>query len=86
MAPSTASKVPTDEATLEADLLTAHATHDTVRLAHLYALAAKMSEDAGRSEEAGYRTTQAYVFALECGDTDLITTLKRKLIAAGREE
>ncbi len=86
MAPSTDSEVPTDEATLEAELLNAHAGHDTERLAQLYALAAKISEDAGRSEEAGYRTTQAYVFALECGDTDLITTLKRKLIAAGREE
>lgn len=74
------------EKALDADLLKAHRIHDAAALARLYADAAQMSEQAGRVEEACYRRTQAYVFALESGATALAASLRQKLIAAGREE
>ncbi len=76
----------TEEAELEAKLLRAHETQNTAALADLYAEAARLSEEAGRTEEACYRCTQAYVYALESGATKLAEDLKLKLIEQGREE
>ncbi len=76
----------TDEAELEAKLIQAHEVGDISALAKLYASAAELSEKAGRTEEACYRCTQAYVYALESGAEQLAANLKQKLIAHGREE
>lgn len=78
--------VPPEEAELEAKLLHAHEMHDTTALAGLYAAAAQLSDEAGRTDEALYRCTQAYVYALECGAAELAAELKHKLVAHGREE
>lgn len=53
-----------DRAVLEAALLDAHAVGDRAALVTLYAEAAD-----GASDAAAFFLTQAYVFALEIGDT-----------------
>ncbi len=75
-----------DERALEDALLSAHERGDTALLAELYRQAGKLSEDAGRTEEACFRYTQAYVYALESGAESLARELKDKLKAEGREE
>lgn len=75
-----------DEDALEDQLLRAHERGDAADLARLYAEAAEQSEAAGRADEAGYRYTQAYVYALEGGVAELACQLKTILVAQGREE
>ncbi|MCP5080482.1 MAG: hypothetical protein GY948_02165 [Alphaproteobacteria bacterium] len=75
-----------EEAELEAKLLHAHELHDTSALAELYAMAAQLSEEAGRTEEVLYRSTQAYVYALESGAVELAAQMKHRLVEHGREE
>ena len=75
-----------EERQLEAELLRAHEAQDSAMLAELYAQAARMSDAAGRTDEACYRSTQAYVYALESGAAELAAELKQQLIAQGREE
>ena len=74
------------ERALEDALLRAHEHQDKGALAQLYHEAGKLSEVAGRSEEACFRYTQAYVYALDSGAEDLAGELKEKLKAQGREE
>lgn len=74
------------EADLEAKLLEAHARHDGVMLAQLYAKAAAKSEQDDQIDEACFRYTQAYVFALENGLTSLASDIHRQLLSYGREE
>ena len=71
---------------LEQELLLAHSRGDGVSLAELYAEAAKQSSAAGRVDEACFRYTQAYVFALENGLDSLASDLHSQLLAYGREE
>lgn len=86
MSPSEPDLVASDMSVLEADLLQAHHNQDGAALARLYFAAGELSEQAGHTDEAGYRYTQAYVFALESGETALADRLRQKLIASGREE
>ena len=74
------------EGDLERQLLEAHARGDGVSLATLYAEAAAQSEAFGEIDEACFRYTQAYVFALENGLNPLADTVHRQLLAHGREE
>lgn len=74
------------EAELEAQLHKAHERHDGAALARLYAEAARLSANAGRTDEASYRRTQAYVFALECGNETLAAEMRQMLVSEGREE
>ncbi len=74
------------ERALEDALLSAHEREDKRRIAQLYRDAAQLSEAAGRTEEAYFRYTQAYVYALESGSEELAGELKDKLRAEGREE
>ena len=74
------------ERALESALLSAHERQDKGRIAQLYRQAGQLSEDAGRTEEAFFRYTQAYVYALESGSDVLAGELKDKLKANGREE
>ncbi|MGR3320968.1 MAG: hypothetical protein ACU0DK_03435 [Pseudooceanicola sp.] len=67
-------------AELNAAILAAHAAGDRVALAALYAQAAG---GAGEAERAFF-LTQAYVFALECGDATA-AALRAQLVALGRE-
>ena len=71
---------------LESRILDAHARGDGVSLAHLYAEAAAQSEGSGKTDEACFRYTQAYVFALENGLKPLAAQIHRQLLAHGREE
>ncbi len=73
-------------AELELKLLRAHAHGDGSSLAKLYAEAAAQSESAGLIDEACFRYTQAYVFALESGLVPLASTIREKLQKHGREE
>ncbi|MEM1200586.1 MAG: hypothetical protein AAGI06_14895 [Pseudomonadota bacterium] len=75
-----------EEHGLEDALLSAHEREDKAEVAELYRKAGKLSEDAGRTEEAFFRYTQAYVYALESGSEALAHELKEKLKAKGREE
>lgn len=68
-------------ATLDAQVLAAHAAGDRAALAALYAKAAAMAPE--RDAEAFY-LTQAYVYALEAGDS-AAKTLHARLAALGRE-
>ena len=45
-----------------------------------------MSETSGRVDEACFRYTQAYVYALECGDKSCATAARARLLAFDREE
>ena len=71
---------------LERELLAAHHSGDRKQLAALYRQAAELSEQAARTDEACFRYTQAYVFALESGANELASELRNKLVAYGREE
>lgn len=66
---------------LEKALQAAHAAGDGARLARLYARAADTAPDV---ETAGFMLTQAYVFALECGDA-MAPALHSRLCRTGRE-
>lgn len=54
-------------ATLEAELLAAHAAGDVARLSGLYAQAAMSAERGGERERAAFYLTHAWVFALDAG-------------------
>ena len=71
---------------LENLLLEAHARHDGASLARLYAEAAAHSEQQERIDEACFRYTQAYVFALESGLGSLASDVHSRLLRYGREE
>ncbi len=71
---------------LDEQLLEAHQQDDWQKLAQLYRRAAELSEDGGRTEEACFRYTQAYVFALQCGADKQALEIRNILVAYGREE
>ncbi|MEM7429050.1 MAG: hypothetical protein AAF441_23425 [Pseudomonadota bacterium] len=71
---------------LEERLLRAHDRNDGESLAALYAEAADLSERSGRIDEACFRYTQAQVYALEHGQTELAARVRAKLLSYGREE
>jgi hypothetical protein len=66
---------------LNARLLTAHESGDTVALVGLYTEAA---DTAHNPDAAGFYLTHAYVFALELGHPSA-PTLRQRLVADGRE-
>jgi hypothetical protein len=57
---------------LDAALLDAHARGDVTALIGLYARAADRAEQAGAAEPAAFFRTQAWVFALEAGERDIL--------------
>ena len=67
-------------ATLDAELLAAHASGDRAALVGLYAQAAEAAAPAERA----FFLTQAYVFALETGDSRA-ATLKAALVRLGAD-
>ena len=71
-----------DRAALDAALLSAHERGDQPALIRLYEQAAELASD---ECEAGFFLTQAYVFALSCGDP-MADGLHTRLVAAGRDE
>lgn len=71
-----------DRAALDAALITAHEADDRSRLVQLYTQAA---DRAGDVDAECFFLTQAYVFALHCGDGSA-DALHRRLVAHGREE
>ena len=75
-----------EERRLDQLLLAAHEARDAPQLARCYFAAANASLAAGRVDEACFRYTQAYVFALECGETGIAEKAKAELLAQGREE
>lgn len=68
--------------TLDADLRAAHAAKDTAQLIALYQQAATQAAPAAER----FFLTQAYVYALESGDTSSATALHQQLIALGCEQ
>ncbi|MBB95271.1 MAG: hypothetical protein CML68_11830 [Rhodobacteraceae bacterium] len=66
---------------LNARLLQAHAAGDHAALVGLYREAAGFEPDEGAR---GFFLTQAYVFALDCGD-GCAADLRASLVAMGRE-
>ncbi|MEP1205806.1 MAG: hypothetical protein ABJM29_12385 [Rhizobiaceae bacterium] len=70
---------------LDAQLLLAHERRDHAALVALYAQAADQREAANDIEATCFFLTQAFIFALECGDPQ-VEILNRRLVAYGREE
>jgi len=77
--------MPDGLATLDRELLAAHAAGDMPALVRLYAEAAEACEAEGQSDAAGFYRTHAYVFALALGDARA-GALHAKLKADGREQ
>ncbi|MGI9414223.1 MAG: hypothetical protein ACR2PM_11175, partial [Hyphomicrobiales bacterium] len=73
------------DADLNLEILLSHAIGQPDRLVALYRQAGHRAEGAGRTDEACFFFTQAYVFALECGDTGRANALKATLKSYGRE-
>ena len=72
-------------ADLNLEILLNHALGRLDELVRLYRLAGHRAEGAGRTDEACFFFTQAYVYALESGDTSRANALKATLKAYGRE-
>jgi len=73
-------------ADLNLDILLSHATGDAKALVALYRQAGHRAEGAGRTDEACFFFTQAYVYALEAGDVGRANALKATLQSYGREQ
>ena len=54
---------------LDAELLAAHAAHDGPRLSQLYGKAGEARDAEGLTDAACFFWTQAYIFALEAGES-----------------
>ncbi len=67
-------------------VLAAHRQGDLVDLARLYEIAADRRWAAGDTDAMCFFLTQAWVFALEAGDADLIVRLHNRLVAEGRND
>lgn len=66
---------------LDARLL---AAHEEGNLRHLVALYAQAADEAATEDAAGFYLTQAYIYALDCGDP-AAATLHARLLQMGRE-
>ena len=66
---------------LDQALLDAHARDDRATLITLYQQAA---QDAASEQARGFFLTQAFIYALECGDRQA-ETLRQRLAEMGRE-
>jgi len=76
----------TKTADLNLEILLSHAIGDADALVALYRQAGHRAEGAGRTDEACFFFTQAYVYALEAGDAGRANALKATLISYGREQ
>lgn len=73
------------DAALDQAITNAHTAQDGGALTALYREAARRTEAHGATDAACFLLTQAYVFALESGDTQA-EDIHRQLVAQGREE
>jgi len=71
---------------LNLDILLSHATGAAKALVALYRQAGHRAEGAGRTDEACFFFTQAYIYALEAGDVGRANALKATLQSYGREQ
>ena len=69
---------------LEGSLAVAMAAKDIAKVVETYMCAAEKSEAAGDRDQGCFLLTQAWVFALEAGDSRA-EELRARLIAQGRE-
>ncbi len=69
---------------LNAQMLQAHETDDYQALVSLYAQVADQCEEVQDVEATCFYLTQAFIFALDCGDSQA-WELNRRLVAYGRE-
>ena len=74
----------TSDQTLNDKILAAHDEADSSSLAKLYLEAAELKRVHDELAAVPFLLTQAYVFALECGDP-LATQLHQQLVALGCE-
>ncbi len=72
-------------ADLDRAIVAAHAQGNNPALAHLYHQAGQHFLANGQTDRAGFFLTQAYVLALDCGDTARASVLWHWLKADGRE-
>ncbi|MEZ5774980.1 MAG: hypothetical protein R3D33_09880 [Hyphomicrobiaceae bacterium] len=70
---------------LDREVLDRHALGDRRALAPLYGEAGRIREAEGLIDEAAFLYTQAYVYALETGDTALSREMHGRLKHHGRE-
>ena len=66
-------------------MLQAHRNEDLAALPGLYLQAARLRESEGDIDAACFFFTQAYVYALDCGDTDSASAARLKLTEFGRD-
>ena len=76
----------TDALRLHHLMLRAHRDQDLDALPGLYLQAARLRESEGEIDAACFFYTQAYVYALDCGDTDNANQARLKLKAFGRDQ
>lgn len=74
-----------DAGDLDARILAGHVADDVAGLSDLYSQAASIAEADGEIDRACFFYTQAYVFALDAGNSVAAEELKSKLVGFGRE-
>jgi hypothetical protein len=72
-------------ASLDRDLLRAHAAGDRRALSRLYLSGAENSLADGAEGAAAFFFTQAYVFALDAGDDEVARVAHARLVSLGCE-
>ncbi|MGE0008891.1 MAG: hypothetical protein AB7S92_25340 [Parvibaculaceae bacterium] len=71
---------------LDRDILDAHSRADGRRLARLYSRAAERFTASKDHDRSAFLYVNAYVWALEAGETDLASNAHRILVQMDREE
>ncbi len=74
-----------DEKRLQQEMLEAHEEDDLSALPALYLAAAQLRESQNDVDAACFFYTQAYVYALDCGDRSVADTARSRLRRHGRE-
>ena len=71
---------------LDERVIDAHAAQDYRALANLYKVVADEAAKAGHIDAACFHYTQAYVFALDGGESAIADEVRALLVMFGREE
>jgi hypothetical protein len=72
-------------ADLDASITKAHENGDGHALAAKYLAAAQVYAELKAVDQAAFLTVQAYVWALDAGAEEIVTTARRWLVQHGRE-
>jgi len=76
----------TEEQRLQRDMLQAHEQDNLAALPPLYLAAARLRESQGDIDAACFFYTHAYVYALDCGDREIVGQARKRLQDHGRDK